>query len=175
MRIFLTGASGFIGQHLIHVLLNQTSHQIVACVRNPAVWRNRFPQIEWVSGDYTSDHSPEDWKPRLQNIDVIINAVGIIQEQPHQTFQALHTDAPIALFKAAEQLEIRKIIQISALGATSQASSHYHQSKYAADQYLKSLNVDAMILYPSIVLGQGGGSTQLFSALAALPIVPLIE
>lgn len=175
MRIFLTGASGFIGQHLIRVLLNQTSHQIIACVRNPTLWRNRFPQIEWVSGDYSMDHSPEDWKSRLQNIDVIINAVGIIQEQKEQTFQALHTDAPIALFKAAEQLGIRKIIQISALGATSQALSHYHQSKYVADEYLKSLNVDAMILYPSIVLGQGGGSTQLFSALSALPIIPLIE
>jgi uncharacterized protein YbjT (DUF2867 family) len=174
MRIFLTGASGFIGQHLIRALLT-SHHQIIACVRSPEQWRNRFPQIEWMYGDFTTDHTPEIWKPRLQQIDVIINAVGIIQEQSTQTFQALHTNAPMALFKAGEQLGICKIIQISALGATAQATSRYYQSKYAADQYLKTLDIDPIILYPSIVLGQGGGSAQLFAALAALPMIPLVE
>lgn len=43
-----------------------------------------------------------------------------------------------------------------------------------ADDVLLTLNVDAVILYPSIVIGRGGGRTTLFSALAALPWLPVI-
>lgn len=173
MQILLTGATGFIGQHLLSALLAD-GHQIVACVRQPERWQGRFPKVKWMRCDYKKDHDPLVWLPRLSNIDVVINAVGIIRETRGQRFEDLHTHTPVALFQAAEQLGIRKIIQISALGADEQAESAYHLSKRAADEVLLGLNVDAVILQPSIVIGRGGGSTILFSALAALPWIPLI-
>jgi len=173
MQILLTGATGFIGQHLLSALLAD-GHQIVACVRQPERWQGRFPKVKWMRCDYKKDHDPLVWLPRLSNIDVVINAVGIIRETRGQRFEDLHTHTPVALFQAAEQLGIRKIIQISALGADEQAESAYHLSKRAADEVLLGLNVDGVILQPSIVIGRGGGSTILFSALAALPWIPLI-
>lgn len=173
MQILLTGATGFIGQHLLSALLAD-GHQIVACVRQPERWQGRFPKVKWMRCDYKKDDDPLVWLPRLSNIDVVINAVGIIRETRGQRFEDLHTHTPVALFQAAEQLGIRKIIQISALGADEQAESAYHLSKRAADEVLLGLNVDAVILQPSIVIGRGGGSTILFSALAALPWIPLI-
>ncbi len=173
MPILLTGATGFIGQHLLSALLAD-GHQIVACVRQPERWQGRFPKVKWMRCDYKKDHDPLVWLPRLSNIDVVINAVGIIRETRGQRFEDLHTHTPVALFQAAEQLGIRKIIQISALGADEQAESAYHLSKRAADEVLLGLNVDGVILQPSIVIGRGGGSTILFSALAALPWIPLI-
>ncbi|HEW97188.1 MAG: epimerase [Candidatus Parabeggiatoa sp. nov. 3] len=173
MKILLTGATGFIGQHLLSALLAE-GHEIVACVRQPARWQTRFPKVNWISCDYKQDHEPEVWLPRLCNIDIVINAVGIIRETRGQRFDDLHTYAPIALFQAAEQVGIRKIIQISALGTDDEAESAYHLSKRAADEALLGLNVEAVILQPSIVIGRGGGSTILFSALAALPWIPLI-
>ncbi|RKZ92038.1 MAG: epimerase [Candidatus Parabeggiatoa sp. nov. 1] len=173
MQILLTGASGFIGQHLLPTLLAE-GHQVVGCVRQPERWQTRFPEVKWISCDYAKDHNPQVWLPRLLNIDVVINAVGIIRERRGQRFDDLHTHAPIALFQAAEQAGIRKILQISALGADENAKSTYHLSKRAADEALLALNVDAVILYPSIVIGRGGGSTTLFSAMAALPLMPVI-
>ncbi len=171
MQILLTGASGFIGQHLLPTLLAE-GHQIVACVRHPGRWQAQFPDVKWLSCDYTKDHDPQVWLPRLNQVDVVINAVGIIREKRGQRFEDLHTQAPIALFKAAKKAGIQKILQISALGA--EAKSAYHLSKRAADEALLGLGVDAVILYPSIVIGRGGGSTTLFSSLAALPWVPVI-
>jgi len=173
MQILLTGASGFIGQNILQALLAQ-GHQVIGCVRQPSVWQARFPEVKWVSCDYSKDHNLEDWLPRLNNIDVVINAVGIIRERRGQSFEDLHTLAPIALFQAAKQVGIRKIIQISALGADENAQSAYHLSKRTADKALLALETNAVILYPSIVIGRGGGSTKLFSAMAALPIVPII-
>ncbi|MDM8564890.1 NAD-dependent epimerase/dehydratase family protein [Candidatus Halobeggiatoa sp. HSG11] len=37
MRIFLTGASGFIGQHLLLALLKE-GHEITAGVCQPQIW-----------------------------------------------------------------------------------------------------------------------------------------
>lgn len=173
MRIFLTGASGFLGQHLMIALLS-AQHEVIACTRQPRRWQAQYPQVQWLACDYTQDHQASVWLPRLVGVDVIINAVGIIQETTQQSFDALHTQAPIALFQAAEQLGIRRVLQISALGAETNTQTAYQRSKQVADSALWQLDLDPIIVYPSIVVGRGGGSTRLFSALAALPIIPLI-
>ncbi len=166
MNILLTGASGFIGSHLLRTL-TAAGHRVSACVHHP-------DNAHSLACDFSRDHNEEIWLPRLSGIDVVINAVGIIRETRKQHFDALHRDSPIALFRAAEKSGVKKIIQISALGADEQAHSQYHLSKRAADELLASLNIDWTILRPSIVYGAGAKSTALFRAMAALPITPLV-
>ncbi len=174
MNVLITGANGFIGSHLTDVLLN-AGHKVTACVRNPTAAKQRWPNIKAIEANFTQDHSIDTWLPRLQDIDIVINAVGIIRETGTQTFEALHTAAPCALFKAAEQAGIKKIIQISALGADDSAFSQYHLSKRAADECLAKLNIDSVILMPSIVYGPGAKSMAFFKAIAALPLIPLVD
>ncbi len=101
--------------------------------------------------------------------------MGIIRETGSQRFRALHEQAPIALFKACEQAGIRRVIQISALGADDQAQSQYHLSKKAADDFLAASSLKWTILRPSIVYGPGACSMAFFKALAALPVTPLVN
>ena len=68
---------------------------------------------------------------------------------------------------------MRRVVQISALGADEAARSRFHLSKHRADEYLASLSVDWVIVQPSLVFGPGGGSARLFAMLASLPWVPL--
>ncbi|WP_069472279.1 NAD(P)H-binding protein [Candidatus Marithrix sp. Canyon 246] len=173
MNILLTGASGFVGQNLLSALVSD-GHKVVACVRDTKKWQARFPEIECLACDFTKDHSPDVWVPRLKNIDLVINAVGIIVETRSQSFENIHTKAPVALFTAAKQVGINKILQISALGADDNAETPYHITKRAADDALKSLKLNSVIFYPSMVIGRGGDSTTLFSAMASLPIMPII-
>jgi len=116
-----------------------------------------------------------DWLPHLRNIDAVINCVGIIAEMKGQTFETLHAQTPTALFRAAEQVGVKKIIQISALGTDESAQSAYHLSKKVADDALRNLDVDWYVLQPSIVYGDGAQSMALFHALAALPVHALID
>jgi uncharacterized protein YbjT (DUF2867 family) len=125
--------------------------------------------------DFTRDLSVADWLPRLQGVDLVINAVGIIREQGAQRFDALHRDAPIALFRACAEAGVGRVIQISALGADESALSRYHLSKKAADDALAGLDLDWTILMPSIVYGPGAKSMAFFAALAALPLTPLVD
>ncbi len=174
MNILLTGSTGFIGRHILAKLI-QLNYQVTACVRNSGQQQARFPQVNFVSVDFMQATSVEEWLPLLNDVDVVINAVGIISETKNQSFAALHTDAPSALFSAAEKEGVKRVIQISALGADDKATSQYHLSKLAADDVLTSLSLDWIILKPSLVYGNGAKSMGLFRAMAALPIIPLID
>lgn len=165
MRILLTGATGFIGRRL-DVALRAAGHRVVCAVREP-----KSPGD--VRSDFVRDRSIADWLPRLAGIDAVVNTVGILRERGEQTFAALHVEAPSALFIASVEAGVKKIIQVSALGADDQASSRYHLSKKTADDLLASLAVDWVIVQPSLVYGRGGASAKLFTLLACLPLIPL--
>jgi uncharacterized protein YbjT (DUF2867 family) len=172
MNILLTGATGFIGSHLLRALLAQ-GHQVTACVRDPERAARQFPGPRYIACDFTRDHGVESWRDRLAGIEVVINAVGIIRESGAQTFHALHFAAPRALFLAAAAVGVKQVIQISALGADGEAHSQYHLTKRAADDVLAGLDLDGLILRPSIVHGAGARSSEMFRALAALPVIPV--
>ena len=174
MRILITGATGFIGSHLTQALLDK-GHQVLACVRNPKQAQRRWPDITPIKTDFSVDHKVEAWLGRLEGVDVVINAVGIIREDRSGKFDLLHRQTPIALFKACEVAGVGRVIQISALGADDTAFSHYHLSKREADRYLRACSIDWAVVMPSIVYGPGAKSMALFKALSALPLIPLID
>jgi uncharacterized protein YbjT (DUF2867 family) len=167
MRILLTGASGFIGQHLLHALLAE-GHEVVCAVRR--VKKSDDPQLSYVQADFTKDTDKSVWLARLSGIEAVINTVGIFRESGAQTFDKLHVQAPRALFAAcAESHDVHMVVQLSALGADEEADTAYHLSKKAADDYLASLPVRAAIVQPSLVYGGDGSSARVFKALASMP------
>lgn len=169
MRIFLTGATGFIGGHILRGLLARGHH--VTCLVRPSVQPlSPHPHLQLVVGNWLE---PASWVRVVQEHDVVINSIGIIREQRRARFAAVHTAAPLALFAAAAEGGVRKIVQISALGADEHASSRYHRSKQVADRRLTELGVPYVVLRPSIVYGPGDHSMRLFARLAALPITPV--
>ena len=170
MLILLTGATGFLGRHLLDALV-AAGHTVRAVHRSsppPAA-----PSVQWVEADFNRDHTPEVWLPRLADVDAVINAAGILRETPGQRFESLHEHAPIALFQAAARAGVSRVIQISALGADADARTRYHLSKKRADDVLLSLPVTATVIQPSLVYGPGGASARMLQQWAALPLIPL--
>ena len=169
MRILLTGMSGFIGTHVSTALLAE-GFQLVYTVRH--VPAQADPRLRLIKADFARDTGKHAWLPRLDGIDVVINCVGIIAEHGAQTFAALHTQAPCALFAACAEREVRLVIQLSALGADEGAVSPYHRSKKSADDFLASLPLPSVIVQPSLVYGDEGASARLLRMLASLPVYP---
>lgn len=167
MRILITGATGFIGSALA-TALTLRGHDVVRCIHRHTNTKNS------IAVDFMRDIRETDWLPRLQGVDAVINAVGILRETAHARFDPLHHQAPAALFRACQRTGVRHVIQLSALGADAQARSAYHLSKKAADDALRMLDLDWRIVQPSVVFGPGGASTTLFLRLASLPVIPLI-
>jgi uncharacterized protein YbjT (DUF2867 family) len=167
MRILLTGASGFIGSHVQAALLAE-GHHVVVATRTPP--HSTHERLGHVHADFAKDTHQSAWLARLSDIDVVINAVGIFRERGSNTFAALHTDAPCALFAAcADSPSVQLVLQLSALGADQHADTPYHLSKKAADDYLARLPLRSCILQPSLVYGKDGASARIVKSLASLP------
>lgn len=170
MLILLTGATGFLGRHLLAALAN-AGHKVRA-VRRTAP-SEETPALQWVQADFNRAHTPEDWLPLLAGVECVINAAGILRETRDQRFDALHERAPIALFQAAARVGVLRVIQISALGADADATTRYHLSKKHADDVLLALPLTATVVQPSLVYGPGGASAKMLGQWAALPLIPL--
>ncbi|KAG1707633.1 Acyl-CoA 5-desaturase AL21 [Nymphon striatum] len=153
-------ASGFIGSHIKNAL-ERDGYDVVAPSHNQA--------------DFMRLLSSDDWLPLLQNVDVVINAVGIIVETKHHSFDNLHAKAPSALFQACEQVGIKRVIQLSALGADENSYTDYQRSKYQTELTLRKVNTDWFVLRPSLVYGEGGASMRMFKQLSQLPLIVFPE
>ncbi|HCW17840.1 MAG TPA: NAD-dependent dehydratase, partial [Achromobacter sp.] len=164
MNILVCGANGFVGRALCDALARD-GHRVLKGVRVAA-------RPDEIAIDYMKDTHPAAWTDRLRGIHVVVNAVGILIENAGATFDRVHRAAPIALFEAARIAGVRRIVQLSALGAE-HGETPYFQSKRAADDHLRSLPVPHHILRPALVYGEQGASARFFRALATLPIHPL--
>jgi nucleoside-diphosphate-sugar epimerase len=171
MHILIVGASGFLGRALTVALLGAGHHLHAAC-RHPQE-EAPGPRLAWIPCDLRQD-SQEDWLARLLEVDLVINAAGILQETPDNGFAAVHDRGPRALLGACQAGGIR-YLQISAIGADLPTPpTEFLASKRRADRAVlqggSPHSSPGVVLYPGIVLGPEGRSTRLFLALAALPV-----
>lgn len=175
MRILITGANGFIGASLVAYLLQQ-GHSITCCVRDVAATKGRFPSATVIACDFNTDITLADWLPRLVDIDAVINCAGVLIGSAKQNIANIHYHAPLALFNACEQLAIKRVLHISALGVEDGPELDYVTSKRALDRALAALKLSSCILRPSLIYASGAyGGTALLRALSALPFfIPLI-
>lgn len=165
MRVLVTGAGGFIGAHIVAELA-RAGHDVVRAVRCPT---GDSPNT--IACDMAADTRAEDWLPRLQGIDAVVNAAGILRESGRNRFEAVHRDSPGALFRAGEQAGVKRVVQISALGNPDDMD--FIRSKHEGDRVLSSLSLDWTIVRPSVVYAASGsyGGTSLLRAMAATPLV----
>ncbi len=171
MQVLLTGATGFIGR-AIAAALRGAGH---------TVHTGHSPRRHHGTGvpmDFARDTDAATWLPRLQGIDAVVNAVGVLRNTPQRPIDAVHHHTPVALFEACQQAGVRHVVQISALGVQS-GTTRYARTKRAADEHLLGLAaapsspLRGVVLRPSVVFGQGGASTALFMRLARLPLLVL--
>jgi uncharacterized protein YbjT (DUF2867 family) len=175
VRILLTGANGFIGGQLL-AGLRARGHEVVAAVRDPEALRRKLPEIEAIAVDFNRDTSIEDWWPRLEGIDAVINCAGVLHGGRGQDIEAIHAVTPIALFDACAATGLRRVVQISAISADADVGTEYALTKKRADDHLRGLSLDWTVLRPSLVYGDGSyGGTSALRGLAGLPMVsPLV-
>lgn len=171
MRIFIAGGTGFVGAHLVEALREQ-GHKLRLLVHKRSSGLSGC--VDQVEGDVTR---LETFEHAVKGCDAVINLVGIIREFPSRgiTFERLHVQATANMLAATRKAGLRRYLQMSALGTRPNAVSRYHQTKFRAEELVRSSGLDATILRPSLIYGPGDAFvTMLAGQLRLTPIMPVI-
>lgn len=167
MNILVTGASGFVGRHLLEHLL-ATGHRVIALSRR----RANFPvEVEVALGDVVSG---EGLAAASASAEAVIHLVGIIRESGDATFDRVHVEGTRNVVAAAREAGLR-YLQMSALGAAKGTGSRYFESKAQAEEIVKASGLDWTIFRPSLIFGLGDEFFgQTMKGLVAAPVIPQI-
>lgn len=73
MKVFITGGSGFVGQHLTRYLLEKGCH-VISAGRSATISGPNDPNFTYISADTTKEG---DWQERIREVDAIVNLAGV--------------------------------------------------------------------------------------------------
>ena len=167
--IFVTGATGFVGSHLVPRLV-ETGAKIRCLVRSSA--RAEAVQgygVEPVPGDVTKIKTLEQ---AVRGVEIVIHLVAIIRESEDATFDGVNAQGTRNVVQAAEDSGAKRFIHMSALGASPHPKYRYTYSKWQGEEAVRSSKLDFAILRPSVIFGPGSGfTTQLVRSLTMFPFL----
>lgn len=169
MRVLVLGAYGLIGSAVVGRLVRD-GHAVVGLGRDPAALARGRADVRWVRADLSRLTTAEDWAPLLDGIDCVVNAAGALQDGARDRVAAVQREAMIALHRACEALAVRRVVQVSAVGAEPAAETDFLRTKAEADAALMASALEWVVLRPGLVLApQAYGGTALLRALASMP------
>lgn len=173
--IALTGATGFIGQHLLAALPAQ-GFRVRALLRRPA----ELPASATgaVIGDIAR---PQNMAAALADVDAIVHSAALtpgspdlsgqtgLTGTPADDYRTMNTQATVALARAAQRAGVKRFVFLSSVRAQTGPSapgvvteespaapeSDYGRSKLAAEEGLAGLDIDWVALRPVLVYGPG--------------------
>ena len=174
MLIALFGGTGFIGKHLVTVLLAE-GYRIRVALMGDEKWLAKtyfHPNLELFAYDSQSEESVARV---VRGTDRVVNLAGILNEDKRRSFFATHQQLPTFVAKACHSQRLAQLIHISALGAGEDAPSKYLQSKAAGEQsVLAEFPSGATIIRPSIVVGLESAFVQQMSSIARMTPILLL-
>ncbi len=176
--ILVTGASGFLGKHLVRYLSAQ-GHQVRALYNRhaPTPELTALPATEWMQCDLLDVYAVQD---AMKGVNMVYHCAAIVSFDPDKREQMLHfnPESTANIVNQALTQGIRKMVHvssISALGRTNDDKKEIteeeewteskYNSAYGLSKYLSEMEVwrgigeglNAVIVNPGIMLGPGDG------------------
>ncbi|WP_375407699.1 NAD-dependent epimerase/dehydratase family protein [uncultured Methylobacterium sp.] len=179
--IALTGATGFIGRHLLRSLSAQ-GYRVRVLLRRPVELPPGASGA--VVGDLTR---PMNMAAALADVDAVVHSAGLAHAMsgtPEDDYRASNTDATRRLGEAAARARVRRFVFLSSIRAQTGPSAQgivaetdvaaptdaYGRSKLDAETALSEIGLDWVALRPVLVYGEGvKGNMAALMRLAASP------
>ena len=170
------GASGFVGRHTVRALAAQ-GYRIRAVSRRPNLANFLLPaghvgQIQVVKGNVNKE---ADVARALEGAAIVVIAAGVMFGHGLQSLEAINTDAPGRIARAALKAGIGTLVHVSAIGADTEAMSEYARTKGLGERAVRDGFPRAIIMRPSLVFGPEDRFFNRFAEMARFaPALPLI-
>ena len=174
--VFLTGATGFIGGHVLRRLARSGRHRILCLSRNSNVLSDRMRRadnVEWIVGELSEAAT---YAKALSQADVVIHLAAATGAASPGQLRDVNYGGTRALMDACKEVAAARIVYVSSIAVTGRNLVHYPyaQSKLAAEKAVQDSGLDFVIVRPTIVLGEGAPNWRMLRAISCLPVVPLL-
>lgn len=177
MKVFLTGATGFVGRHMLDRLLSE-GHSVRAMTRRhsggrgteflSSVQSGHRENFTQASGDVVTGAGLD---AGMDGCEAVIHLVGIIVEKGKNTFEAVHHVGTRNVVEAACRRGIRRFVQMSALGVCADGVAAYQTSKWKGEEEVRNSGIPFCILRPSLIFGPSDGFvTQMIDTMRKAPL-----
>lgn len=168
-QILVTGASGFIGRHLVGYLAGR------GC-RVRAMWRSvpAAAPVEGVTPVLADLCRPESLDGAVAGCGAIVHLAGAADSSDPAVNQAVNVDGTRNLLAACERQAVRpRVVFFSSHCAERALQDAYGQTKREAEQLLADW--PHVILRPTMIYGEGSKEfTTFVRTIRRLPVVPII-
>lgn len=168
-KVLITGASGFVGYHLINEALQQNLEVYAAVRKSSAIDHLKGLDIQLLEIDFQNISQIKECFKRDQ-YDYIIHAAGLTRALTLEEYNLTNVTATMNLAQVALEFPIKKFVFLSSLAvlgplkyhdpkelteeSSPQPVTNYGRSKWMAEKALKTLtDLPLIILRPTAVYG----------------------
>ncbi|RST31364.1 NAD-dependent epimerase/dehydratase family protein [Sphingomonas ginkgonis] len=152
MRLALTGATGFVGGHLLDLALD-AGCSVSALARRPQPSR---AGVQWIAGDL-ADRAAHG--RLVDGAKAVIHVAGVLNAPDEAGFEAGNVAGTAAMLAASEAAGVRRFVFVSSLSAREPRLSLYGASKARAETLVAASPLDTAIVRPPAVYGPGDRET----------------
>ena len=167
------GGAGFIGRYVVQRLA-ALDYVVRIAVRDPLAARSlctqgRVGQIVPLRASVTDEAAVAR---AVEGADIVVNLVGIL----HGDFDRVQGQGPGIIARAAAAAGVKRLVQVSAIGADAGSDSAYARSKAVGEAQALAAFPTATILRPSVVFGEEDQFFNRFAGMARLlPFMPVVS
>jgi len=168
--IALTGATGFIGSHVLRCAIQQ-KYKVQALSRQSDPKTIDGADITWVNGSLGDNRA---LRRLVEGVDCVVHCAGVIKSLSRLTLLSVNRDGTRALAEAAaRERKGLRFVYLSSLAAREPRLSAYGASKRAGEQALYNLvkDLSPVVLRPPAVYGPGDVETLVIFRMAAAGLV----
>jgi uncharacterized protein YbjT (DUF2867 family) len=170
-KVLILGGSGFVGRHVCEKLMEQNiSATVLTRRRSNARHLFLLPMVEVLE---TPRLDAATLATHLAGHDAVVNLIAILHGNS-QAFEKAHVELPKTIVSACEQSGLRRIVHVSAIGASPSSASEYQRTKARGEQIFMRSGLDVSIIRPSVIYGDGDKFLNMFASLQQFfPVIPL--
>ncbi|MDP3920117.1 MAG: NAD-dependent epimerase/dehydratase family protein [Candidatus Omnitrophota bacterium] len=170
--IAITGATGFIGVHLIKALQERgVAFRCLVRANSTRVSQVKALTEHVVQVDYSR---PETLRKAFTGCDVLVHALGLINGSEEELREA-NIECPRRVFEAATKASVERVVFISSVAAL-RRHGPYGVTKSEGEDVLRSSGIPYIILRPAYVYGVGdeNNTALMLRTLKRFPVIPVL-